>query len=219
MMDIASIIKELAKGGRNIPLVCKVDVVDKESRTVDCSPINEDAPLLGVNLQANQNSSFGVVCFPRVDSYIVVGFIAEGSAGVVLLMDDIESAEIVISKETTRIKADENGATLHVGEKVNAEMTKDRIFLDGGDGMTAEIKSSGIILNGGNFGGLVKVEDVTKRFNLIEKDINKLKQALATWIPTPNDGGAALKGAIGSWFGSRLVETKRKDYENEKVKQ
>ena len=185
MMDIGSIIKSLAGGAKNFALVCTVDAVDKTARTIDCSPINEDAPLLGVNLQANQNSSCGVVAYPRVGSYVVVGFVAEGSAGVVLLTDEIESMEIVIGQETS-----------------------------------AELTGDGIVFNGGNLGGLVKVEDVTKRFNLIEKDINDLKQVLAAgWTVASNDGGAALKMAATSWYGSRLVETKRTDLENKKVKQ
>ena len=47
-------------------------------------------------------------------------------------------------------------------------------------------------MNGGSLGGLVKVEDITTRLNLIEKDINKLKQAFTSWSPVPQDGGAAL---------------------------
>ena len=59
MSNIKDLIRELAKGdGEAYSLVCTVDSVDKEARTVDCTPVDEGAPLLGVNLQANQGSSF-----------------------------------------------------------------------------------------------------------------------------------------------------------------
>ena len=72
MSNIQDAIRQLAQGGRQtVSLVCTVDAVDKDARTVDCTPLDEGAPLLGVNLQANQGSKFGIVAFPRVGSYVV----------------------------------------------------------------------------------------------------------------------------------------------------
>nr|DAS20555.1 MAG TPA: hypothetical protein [Caudoviricetes sp.] len=76
-----------------------------------------------------------------------------------------------------------------------------------------------IVLNGGTLGGLVKVGELTDRLNLIEKDINSLKQKLSGWTPVPNDGGSALKAALSSYFTESLQETQVKDIENERVKQ
>lgn len=203
MSGIAETIRKMAQGGRpTVSLMCTVDKVYKDTRTVDCTPLDEGAPLLGVNLQANQGSSFGVVSFPRVGSFVVVGFVAEGSAGVVLLTDDVESVEVVVSDKTTRAVLDEDGARIYVGEETSAELTAD-----------------GVVLNGGKLGGSVKVEELTTRLNTIEKDINALKNVFSTWIVAPQDGGAALKGAASTWAGQSLTLTKREDYENEKVKQ
>lgn len=203
MSGIAETIRKMAQGGRpTVSLMCTVDKVYKDTRTVDCTPLDEGAPLLGVNLQANQGSSFGVVSFPRVGSFVVVGFVAEGSAGVVLLTDDVESVEVVVSDKTTRAVLDEDGARIYVGEETSAELTAD-----------------GVVLNGGNLGGSVKVEELTTRLNTIEKDINALKNVFSAWVVAPQDGGAALKGAASTWAGQSLTLTKREDYENEKVKQ
>lgn len=203
MNNIADAIRRMAQGGRQtVSLICTVDAVDKEARTVDCTPIDESAPLLGVNLQANQESSWGVVTYPRVGSYVVVGFVADGNAGVVLMTDDIESIEVVVSDTTSRVVIDEEKARIDVGEETSAEVTKD-----------------GIVLNGGELGGLVKVEELTGRINDIEKDINSLKDVFASWVIVPQDGGAALKTASATWSSSKLTLTKRGDYENEKVKQ
>ncbi|CCZ13764.1 putative uncharacterized protein [Prevotella sp. CAG:487] len=203
MSNIKDLIRELAKGdGEAYSLVCTVDSVDKEARTVDCTPVDEGAPLLGVNLQANQGSSFGVVSFPRVGSYVVVGFVSGGSAGVVLLTDDIESVEVTTAEDKSRAVMDDDGVRINVGNDTSAELTAD-----------------GIVLNGGSLGGLVKVEELTGRLNTIENDINSLKSVFTGWVPAPQDGGAALKSSVASWAGQRLTPTKRGDYENEKVKQ
>lgn len=93
-MNISEIIKELAKNGDQIySLVCLVDVVDKDARTVDVSPINGSAPLLDVNLQANQGGSAGVVMFPKVGSHVVVTFLSQCTA-VVVVCEEVESVEI-----------------------------------------------------------------------------------------------------------------------------
>lgn len=202
MSNIQDAIRQLAQGGRQtVSLVCTVDAVDKDARTVDCTPLDEGAPLLGVNLQANQGSKFGIVAFPRVGSYVVVGFVADGSAGGVLLTDDVESVEVVISESTARIEADEEGVHVRMGDDTSAELT-----------------GEGVILNGGSFGGMVKAEQLAQRINAIEKDINTLKNVFSAWVTTPNDGGAALKLAAAAWAGSLLTLTQRSDYENGKVK-
>ena len=200
MQNLRNIIRQLAQSdGETIALVCTVDAVDKSARTVDCSPINEGAPLLGVNLQANQGADFGLCLFPEIGSFVVVGFIADGAAGAVLLTEKIESAEIVIGD-------------------TSAVMDADGVRIDVGD-MSAHLDKNAVTFNGGDLGGLVKVEELTKRLNLIENDINKLKSAFSTWVVTAQDGGAALKTAAGSWFSSQLTLTNRGDYENKKVTQ
>ena len=200
MTDLRNIIRQLAQpDGETIALVCTVDAVDKSARTVDCSPINEGAPLLGVNLQANQGADFGLCLFPEIGSFVVVSFIADGSAGVVMLTEKIESAEIVIAD--TSVVMDADGVRIDISD------------------ISAHLDKNAVTFNGGDLGGLVKVEDLTKRLNLIENDINKLKSAFSTWEVAPQDGGAALKTAAGSWFGSQLTPSKRGDYENNKVTQ
>jgi len=204
MDNIRDAIRQLAQSGtQTVSLVCTVDAVDKDARTIDCSPIDESAPLLAVNLQANQNSQWGLVVFPKVGSYVVVGFIANGDAGVVLLTDEIESVELTVKGEQEATATfNETGVTVKVADNTSAVLSKD-----------------GISLNGGTLGGLVKVEDLTTRLNAIEDDINSLKKVFSSWSPTPQDGGAALKASAASWAAQSLTLTKRGDYENEKVKQ
>lgn len=198
MSDLRNIIRQLAQpDGETAALVCTVDLVDKSARTIDCTPINEGAPLLGVNLQANQEADFGLCLFPEKGSFVVVGFVADGAAGVVLLTEKIESAEIVIGSASAVIDAD--------GLRFNTEK------------MSAVISRQNISFNGGKLGGLVKIGDLTKRLNIIENDINALKTAVSSWTPDPQDGGAALKSAISSWAASQLTPSVRSDYENQSV--
>lgn len=75
-----------------------------------------------------------------------------------------------------------------------------------------------IVINGGNLGGLINIEQLTEKLNAIEDDINSLKTAMNGWVPVSQDGGAALKTAITTWAGQTLTKSVKGDYEDEKVK-
>ncbi len=227
MSNISDIIRQLAQGGRQtVSLVCTVDSVDKDARTVDCIPLDEGAPLLGVNLQANQESTVGVVVYPRVGSFVVVGFIADGSAGVVLLTDDIESVEVVISDKTTAAVLDENGVRINVGDKVSAGMSTDGIVckLAGeaeSEFTSAELNKNGIVFNGGTLRGLVKIEELEDNLNQLKQYVENLKSATSTGIKSVGAGTAASgptgAGAFDAAMDSASINFK--DMENKKVRQ
>ena len=203
MSDLRTIIRRLAQPDREtVALVCTVDAVDKSARTVDCSPINEDAPLLGVNLQANQGADFGLCLFPEIGSYVVVGFIADGAAGAVLLTEKIESAEIVI------------GGT-------SAVMDADGVRIDVGD-ISANLSKGAVTFNGGDLGGLVKVQALTDKLNELTQTVNALITSYNahTHITTATIGAGEVPGDLSptEQTARQAQLFNRSDYENEKVK-
>lgn len=201
MSGLKNIIRQLANEGSSASLlVGTVSAVDTETRTVDVEPINEDAPILGVNLQANQEAAVGVVLFPRKGSYVTVAMLSGYAAGVVVLTEDVESIEVNIN-DGTKLTITEDGISLNVK-----------------DGITLDIDDSAAVFNGGDLGGLIKIKELTDKLNAIEKDINKLKTVFSSWVPAPQDGGAALKGSVSSWASKQLTLSKRGDYEDETVK-
>lgn len=72
--------------------------------------------------------------------------------------------------------------------------------------------------NSGENGGLIRIEDLITKINIIENDINSLKSVFSNWITSPNDGGASLKAASASWFSQNITKTKKEDIENNKIK-
>ncbi len=205
MSNIKDLIRELAKGdGEAYSLICTVDSVDKEARTVDCTPIDEGAPLLGVNLQANQNGKVGVVSYPRAGSYVVVGFVADGSAGVVLLTDDIESVEITTAEDKSRAVIDDDGVRINVG-----------------DDTSAELKTDGIVLNGGSLGGLVILEKINKHVKFLTFLVQSYNGPVGCGF-TAVGAATAANGATGAATFDGTMASARINFEgmeNEKVKQ
>lgn len=114
MDDVRSLIRRLAQDGSEIYCkICTVDKVYEESRSADVTPIDESAPILGVNLQASQESDKGLVVFPKEGSYVVVAFISEAVAAVVLT-DEIDKTLLTIGD--TSLEIVDGSITINGGE-------------------------------------------------------------------------------------------------------
>ncbi|WP_418660398.1 hypothetical protein [Alistipes putredinis] len=112
-MTLKEAIRVLAMSGAELYCkICTVDAVDVEARTVDCTPIDESAPLVGVNLQASQDSSVGIVQFPAAGSYVVVAFI-DPAVAVVVLCDEIDKVQLDIGRTSATVT--DEGVTLNGG--------------------------------------------------------------------------------------------------------
>lgn len=203
MSDLRNIIRQLAQpDGETVALVCTVDEVDKTARTIDCTPINEGAPLLGVNLQANQEADYGFCLFPEKGSFVVVGFVADGAAGVVLLTEKIESAEIVIGDTSAVMDAD--------GLRIKTEK------------MSADINRENITFNRGDLGGLVVIQKLTDKLNELKDTVNDLITKYNAHIHTTTAivGAGAAVGVLSPTTSTAQPAKpfNKSDYENEKVK-
>lgn len=114
MSSIADSIRHLALRGCEMYLsICTVDSVDEDARTIDCTPIDEGAQLIGVNLQSDQNAEVGFVSFPAVGSDVVVGFINPAVAVVVLAT---EITKTVLTVSGTEITVKDKAIDITVGE-------------------------------------------------------------------------------------------------------
>ncbi|MGN0235832.1 MAG: hypothetical protein ACI4BD_05940 [Paludibacteraceae bacterium] len=195
-MNIAETIRQIVLGG-NLELylkVCTVDEVDEDARTVECTPIDDGAPLTGVNLQANQRGENGVVLFPAKDSYVIVGFL-NPAAAVVLLTTEITKA--VITTDKTEITVESNNISIAT-EKLSVAI----------DDATADIQVNGK--------SVLKIEDGKSTFNAGSETMvngNELKNQLQTMSgridaiinAISSAGVAAMDG--GATFKAALVAT------------
>lgn len=81
-----------------------------------------------------------------------------------------------------------------------------------------QISNQGTIqFNDGTYGGLIQISELITTINTLQNDLNTLKQAVSSWVPVPNDGGAALKAAAAGWAGNQITLTERADLENTTV--
>lgn len=88
--------------------------------------------------------------------------------------------------------------------------------------MFSEVDS--IVWLGGEYDGVPIVKHPTnankgllKRLNNLEDKIRDLQNVISTWTPVANDGGAALKVAAASWYGTPITNTAQSDIEHPKI--
>lgn len=205
-MDIRSSIRQLALSGEEMYLrVCTVDEVDEKARTVDCTPIDEGAPLVGVNLQADQNGTVGLVRFPEKGTDVVVGFMSPNVA-VVLLAAQYTKAVFTIGK--TEIVVQDKSISI-VNGKVKANIAEDSLKLDV-DGTTLEMDGSVSTWNGGSE-TTANANDLKKQLTTMSRRIDALFNAIKSGVPAPMDGGAAYKTSM---IGILAAASQKEDFSN-----
>lgn len=199
-MNIADIIKSIARdGGEFYHKICTVDSVDEDARTVDCTPIDEGAPLIGVNLQANQGNDCGVVLFPAVDSYVLVGFLSPAVA-VVLLADEIDKAEVTIGDN--KAVMDSDGVELTT-KKVTVTVTDSKVSIDA-DGTTLELEKNKTTFNGGSE-TMANANDLKQQLGTMSGRIDAIINAFSSAGVAPMDGGATFKASLIATLAPHLA--------------
>lgn len=74
-----------------------------------------------------------------------------------------------------------------------------------------------IRINNGENGGLINISDLVGKLNTVENDLNDLKTVLAAWVPVTQDGGTALKAALGTYYTEFIVPTQEAELEDTNV--
>ena len=187
-MDLRQAIQQMAMSGAELYCkVCTVDAVYEDTRTIDCTPIDESAPLLGVNLQADQQQEVGVVQFPAEGSDVVVAFLSNNVAVVVLTTEVTKS---MLTVGNTEAVVEDNSVTLTT-EKVSVEV-KDKTAKIDVDGTTVEFDGNTTTFNGGSE-TMANATDLKKQLEKMSKRIDGIIDAIKSAKPAPQDGGATLQ--------------------------
>ena len=187
-MNLRQAIQQMAMSGAELYCkVCTVDAVDEDARTIDCTPIDEGAPLLGVNLQANQEQEVGVVQFPAEGSDVVVAFLSANVAVVVLAT---EITKTILTIGDTETIVEDNSVTLTT-KSVSVEV-KDKTAKIDVDGTTVEFDGNTTTFNGGSE-TMANATDLKKQLEKMSKRIDGIIDAIKNAVAIPQDGGTGLQ--------------------------
>lgn len=179
--------------------VCTVDAVNEDARTIDCTPIDEGAPLLGVNLQADQEQEVGVVQFPAEGSDVVVAFLSANVAVVVLTT---EVTKTMLTVGNTEAVVEDNSVTLAT-EKVSVEV-KDKTAKIDVDGTTVEFDGNTTTFNGGSE-TMANATDLKNQLTKMSGRIDAIINAISSAPVAPMDGGATFKASLSATLAPHLA--------------
>ncbi|MBZ0097437.1 MAG: hypothetical protein K8F30_00055 [Taibaiella sp.] len=206
----------------------EVKAVDETRWTCDVELPNT-LLLYDVQLKCLKETEKGCVLVPKVGTWVQLLNLGEPD-WLVIAMEDVDK---VIVLADTELRIDAAGSTVLVnkdGIDVQGDVIKAKgnvITADAG-GSTVKMDKNGIVMNGGKKGGLINIARLVELVNRVEIEMNDLKEKIAVWAISPNDGGAALKIALagqpttgalpGTWAFNTITQTTRSDIEDNKVK-
>ena len=179
--------------------VCTVDAVDENARTIDCTPIDEGAPLLGVNLQADQEQEVGVVQFPAEGSDVVVAFLSANVAVVVLAT---EITKTILTIGDTETIVEDNSVTLTT-KSVSVEV-KDKTAKIDVDGTTVEFDGNTTTFNGGSE-TMANATNLKQQLTTMSGRIDAIINAISSAPVAPMDGGATFKASMAATLAPHLA--------------
>lgn len=177
--------------------------------------------LVGIGLGVVGSGKMSILCVPAVGSLVAFAAPQGNQSSMFPISYERLDKTIIrynLDDDTDSVEVDADGITAKRGD-YTCILDKNNISLACADKGSIVIKDDTITMNGGDLDGLVKINDLTKRLNAIENDINNLKLAFGNWVVAPQDGGAALYAQTRGWAGQQLALTKNSDYENDKIKQ
>ncbi|TAE33326.1 MAG: hypothetical protein EAZ92_00625 [Candidatus Kapaibacterium sp.] len=203
--DLLEKLKELTKAPIQVqPAVVKK--VDEAAFTCDVEFLS-GAELSDVRLKAAIDElPDGVVEVPEVDSSVLVGIIGNTSNQCFVLKCS-KVAKIIGKIETTEFEIDKDKATLKVdAAEVKVEKNGEISLNDGS-------------LNDGSKGGMIIWSKLKADLNKLKEFTEAIKQGFTNWTVAPQDGGAALKTAMGiALTGKTLPTFSDSDIVNDKIK-
>ena len=199
-MNLRQAIQQMAMSGAELYCkVCTVDAVDEDARTIDCTPIDEGAPLLGVNLQADQEQEVGVVQFPAEGSDVVVAFLSANVAVVVLAT---EITKTILTIGDTETIVEDNSVTLTT-KSVSVEV-KDKTAKIDVDGTTVEFDGNTTTFNGGSE-TMANATNLKQQLTTMSGRIDAIINAISSAPVAPMDGGATFKASMAATLAPHLA--------------
>ena len=199
-MNLRQAIQQMAMSGAELYCkVCTVDAVDEDARTIDCTPIDEGAPLLGVNLQADQEQEVGVVQFPAEGSDVVVAFLSANVAVVVLAT---EVTKTILTIGDTETIVEDNSVTLTT-KSVSVEV-KDKTAKIDVDGTTVEFDGNTTTFNGGSE-TMANATNLKQQLTTMSGRIDAIINAISSAPVAPMDGGATFKASMAATLAPHLA--------------
>lgn len=95
----------------------------------------------------------------------------------------------------------------YINPNVLADTGETRLYSTNAAGVLKNylwLKNDGTIEIGGSDDFMVRFSKLKEVTDELQNDLTTLKNVFSTWTPVSNDGGAALKLAAATWYGTPI---------------
>ena len=92
-MNIRDALKKITEKDGLFTVVGQVTKVDKQNKVCVVEPLNGDPEIFGVRYCPTESDSVGLILHPKVDSFVLVGFLDEENA-FIALTTEFETIEV-----------------------------------------------------------------------------------------------------------------------------
>lgn len=191
MMGIGGRLKQMFDtAGATSFIYGNVVSVDKDTDTISVRVGSESGDLVisDISLGPDSGASTCVVSYPEVGSLVVIGLpYKQPESAFVARFSGLDSVKIVFNQEAK--SGDEDTITANNNEvkvmrgQYSCIISKDSIHLSSRDGASIIIKDDNITMNGGNLGGLIKIDPLVSAINAMVSTFNAHKHASVGAVP------------------------------------
>jgi len=199
-------IQSVDNANSNIDIKKKTQVAKVNSVTLDTTEVTYNVTLQDTN---------DVFVFKE---YVNQGLLVIPTAGSFIHVDWIDSTTPYISSfnETDIMAMNyEHIGSFQVNKILEDGSRVSNIFVND---ISTQIKSPQVSLNGDEYGPLFIAANLIQEINYMKTQYNKVVEALTTWLPKANDGGAALQILVKSLMIDQPINTDIADVTNDTVK-
>ncbi|MBV7268367.1 hypothetical protein [Winogradskyella luteola] len=139
------------------------------------------------------------------------------------LIDDLEFFDVILGLGSVNIKP-VLGTLCLIGVILNNDAQTflisaneiEGIEIIDKTGFKAYLNNGKLTLNGENYEGIVKAPELKLQIDKNTKILQMIQQVFSSWVTSPNDGGAALKGLSGQF--TSLQRADLANIKNETIK-
>lgn len=172
-------------------VICKE--VDWDKKTMTAIGQTDDLEFYDIKLGFGSTSTK-----PKVDALCVIGLIENQAANAFLIAASEVDAFELVDSTGFKFSLNEGEMIITDGNGFEIKLHEGTWTVNDGNGYEVKLNDGTLTLNGDQFGGLIKVNELTTQIDKNTAILQAIQTAITSWTPVSNDGGAAFKAVLAA---------------------
>lgn len=192
-----------------------VSTVDTDNNTINVRMGDDGLVISGISLSVVSGGNTSVLCYPPIGSLVVLGIPHKQPENAFVVQFTAIDRWVIrqsFENEEDSVEASADAILIKRGD-YSCIIDKEKLSLSCTDGGSIEISGNKVVVNGGNLGGLAKIEDLTNALNRLVQFANGHTHPYTDTTPS----GVITSMTMGPT--QQFTPFQRAEYENTDVTQ